>query len=90
MNTPMIPLSYFLIAWAVLLAVFGFMTLLTLIQMLRHGLPSMSTYASTFLFLIVAAGVVIGTALYLFQADMSVSINLVPTSLLPIFPDGTQ
>lgn len=85
----MIPLSYFLIAWTVLLAVFGFMTLLTLIQMLRHGLPSLTTYLTTFIFLLVTAGVIIGTALYLSQADLTVNITVVPSWLLSLFPSGT-
>lgn len=79
----MIPLSYFLIAWAALLAIFGVMMFVTLVQMLRHGLPSISTYLSTLIFLVVTAGVVIGTSLYLTRVDWSVSVQLLPAGLIP-------
>lgn len=82
----MIPLSYFLIAWVILLAIFGMMTLLTLLQMLKHGLPSPMTYASTFLFLIVTAGVVVGSAMYFAGVDWSSSVELVPSGVT-LFPE---
>ncbi len=82
----MIPLTYFLIAWVVLLGIFGLIMLVTLLQMLRHGLPSTATYIATLLFLIVTAGVVIGTSLYLTQTDWDVGINVVPSELMQIFP----
>lgn len=82
----MIPLSYFLIAWVILLAIFGVMMLLTLVQMLRHGLPSPWTYITTFIFLIVTAGVVIGSGLYFTGVDWTTTINVIPAEVLPIFP----
>jgi hypothetical protein len=83
----MIPLSYFLIAWATLLAIFGVMMFVTLIQMLRHGLPSLTTYVSTFVFLLVTAGVVIGTSLYLTRVDWSTQIQLLPAGSVPFLSD---
>ncbi len=77
----MIPLSYFLVAWTILLAIFGIIMMLTLIQMLRHGLPSASTYVSTFIFLVVTAGVVIWTAFYLSTVDWSVQIHAIPSGV---------
>jgi len=76
----MIPLSYFLIAWIILLAIFGFLLLLTLIQMLRHGLPMPSTYISTFLFLAVIAFVVLGVGGHLTTVDWSQSVSLIPSN----------
>lgn len=74
----MIPLSYFLIGWTILLAFFGVLLLLTLIQMLRHGLSVTATYVSTFIFLIVTAAVVLGTAFYLSSVDWSIGIGPAP------------
>lgn len=85
----MISLSYFLIAWIVLLGIFGIMMLLTLVQMLRHGLPSPSTYITTFVFLVVTAGVIIGSGLYFTGVDWTITINVIPTEILPIFPTAT-
>ena len=82
----MIPLSYFLIAWVILLAVFGIMTLLTLVQMLKHGLPSPMTYASTFLFLIVTIGVIVGSAVYFTGVDWTMTISLIPSEIT-LFPE---
>lgn len=82
---PMIPLTYFLIAWSALLALYGVFVLITLIQMLRHGLPSAATYVTTFVFLLVTAGVVIGTAWYFTGVDWSVTIDLAPERILPFF-----
>jgi hypothetical protein len=86
----MIPLTYFLVAWVVLLGIFGLMMLVTLLQMLRHGLPSTITYITTFFFLVVTAGTVIGTSLYLTQVDWNVGINVIPRELLQIFPQRDQ
>ncbi|HWQ99297.1 MAG TPA: hypothetical protein VN397_00415 [Candidatus Methylomirabilis sp.] len=86
----MVSLTVFLIAWIVLLAIFGLLVLLTLVQMLRHGLPSPSTYVTTFLFLLVTAGVVIGTSWYLTGVDWNATINLVPESILPFFLGGQE
>ena len=74
----MIPLYYVLIAWVVLLGIFGFMTLLTLLQMLRHGLPTPSTYVSTFFFLAVIALVVLGVGAQLTTVNWAESVSVLP------------
>ncbi len=81
----MVSLTLFLIAWIVLLAIYAILVLITLIQMLRHGLPSASAYVTTFVFLLVMAGVVIGTSVYFTGVDWSVTVNVVPEGLLPFF-----
>ena len=86
----MIPLTYFLIAWVVLLGIFGLAMFVTLLEMLKHGLPAMTTYVATFIFLIVTASVVVGTSLYLTQTDWSIGINIVPPELMQIFPTRDQ
>ncbi len=85
----MAPLTYFLIAWVAFLAVYGILVLVTLIQMLRHGLPSTATYVTTFVFLIVSAGVIFGTSWYLTDVDWTVSVNMVPEGILPFFLGGS-
>ncbi len=75
----MIPLSTFLIAWIVLLAIFGFVLMLTLIQMLRHGLPTTGTYISTFLFLTVIALVILGVGGHLTTVDWTTQIAVLPS-----------
>jgi mannose/fructose/N-acetylgalactosamine-specific phosphotransferase system component IID len=77
----MIPLSYFLITWTILLAIFGVVLLLTLVQMLKHGLSRTGTYVSTFIFLVVTAGVVIWTAFYLSSVDWSIGIKVIPDGI---------
>jgi len=74
----MIPLSYLLIAWLVLLVIFGIMLLLTLIQTLRHGLPTPTTYILTTLFLTVIALVLFGVSGHLLNVDWSQSVTLMP------------
>ena len=81
----MIPLSYFLIAWVILLVIFGVLMLLTLVQMLRHGLASPSTYISTFMFLVVTAGVLLWTLMYFTSVDWNTSINVLPEGIETLF-----
>ncbi|MBD3251702.1 hypothetical protein GF380_04600 [Candidatus Uhrbacteria bacterium] len=84
----MVPLGYFLIAWLILLGIFAFFVLFTLIQMLRHGLPGMFTYLSTFLFVAVIVLVVLGSGLYFLQVDWNDSVSIIPESLRYLFGGG--
>ncbi|MEN9557781.1 MAG: hypothetical protein RL141_150 [Candidatus Parcubacteria bacterium] len=77
----MIPLFAFLIIWVVLLGVFGVITLLTLSQVLRHGLPASSTYLVTFFFLVVVSTVVVASVLFVSQVDWSTSVALLPSGI---------
>ena len=81
----MVPLTLFFIIWIVCLAIYGFLILITLVQMLRHGLPSASAYVTTFVFLLVTAVVVISTSVYLTGVDWSLTVNVVPEGILPFF-----
>lgn len=85
----MVPLTTFLIIWIILLAIYGLLVLVTLIQMLRHGLPSAAAYVTTFVFLIVSAGVIFGTGWYLTDVDWTVSVNMMPEGILPFFLGGS-
>ena len=78
----MIPLSVFLIAWLVLLGVYGILSLLSIIQMLRFAISGPMVYLSTFLFILVSLAIIGGTGLYLSHVDWSLPMNL--GSLLPL------
>jgi hypothetical protein len=75
-------LSTFLLVWVILLVIYGVLTLLTLIQMLRHGLPGFTAYISTFLFLLVTLGVVVGTSLYWTTVDWTQTVDVSSASIL--------
>jgi hypothetical protein len=85
----MVPLPFFLIAWVALLAIYGVLVFITLIQMLRHGLPSVGAYVTTFLFLLVTAGVVVWSVLYFTGVNWAVQIDLTPRMILPFFGINT-
>lgn len=78
----MVPLGYFLIAWLVLLAIYAILVLITLVQMLRHGLPTPFTYISTFIFVAVAVLVVIGSGMYFLSVDWNQIVDVVPKGML--------
>lgn len=84
----MIPLGYFLIAWLLLLVIYAVLVLLTIIQMLRHGLPSPFTYVSTFLFVAVIAAVVLGSGMYFLDVDWDKRVDVLPQSIGFFFTGG--
>jgi cellulose synthase/poly-beta-1,6-N-acetylglucosamine synthase-like glycosyltransferase len=84
----MAPLGYFLIAWLILLAIYAIFVLLTLIQMLRHGLPSPFTYVSTFIFIAVIAAVVLGSGMYFLGVDWNQTVNFLPSGIDFFFTGG--
>lgn len=71
----MIPLSVFLIAWFVLLGIYGILSLISIMQMIRFGVAGTMTYISTFLFVAVAAFVIVGVGLYLLTVDWGLSLD---------------
>ncbi len=75
----MLPLSYFLLAWIILLAIFGLVALISIMQMLRYGVVGIGTYLSTILFLLVSMVVVLGTGIFLTRVDWTQSMNLYGT-----------
>ena len=64
-----IPLLWFLLAWFILVAVFGFMTFLTVATTLRFGLSCAATYVYTGLFGLVAGGVLVSMWGYLLTVN---------------------
>lgn len=86
----MLPLGYFLIAWLALLGLYAVLLLLTLLQVIRHGLSTPSAYISTFVFIIVVVAVVVGTGLYLTGVDWTKSVNVLPEGLNFFFLGGNS
>lgn len=72
----MIPLSVFLIAWIILLAIYAIISLISIIQMVRFGIASSMTYFSTAVFLIVALIGIGGTCFYLATVDWSIGLDI--------------
>jgi hypothetical protein len=83
-----VPLSYFLVAWAILLGFNGIFVFLTLIQALRHGIASPVTYLSTFIFLAVIVVVVGGCGVYFLNTDWSAGVNVLPNDFQTYFFGG--
>jgi hypothetical protein len=71
----MIPLSIFLIPWAILLLIHVLLSLVSVIQMLRFGMSGSMASFSTALFLIVSAMVILATVMYFLSVDWSLSIE---------------
>lgn len=72
----MIPLSWFLFVWLVLIAIFALMATLTVITNLRFGLSSSVSYFSTLIFLGGAACVLLLVGGYLLTVDWTAGVTL--------------
>lgn len=75
----MIPFSWLLLAWLVMLGVFALVALITLFTHVRYGVANVTTYFSTLLFLGVTTGALFLTGTYLMHVDWSQSLDLGPT-----------
>lgn len=71
----MIPFYAFLLAWLVFIALYGVMSLISIIQMLRFGIAVSGTWLSTITFLVVAFVVILGTGWYLLGIDWQQALN---------------
>ncbi len=72
----MIPLVYFLIAWLVLVGLFGIGALLTLGMNLRYSVATAGAYISTGLFVVVSASALIACGLYIATVDWTQTVEL--------------
>jgi hypothetical protein len=72
----MIPMAYLLLVWLTLVGIFAIMTLLTVLMSIRHSVASFGAYASTLLFLVVTAWVLIATGIYFLGVDWSQPLQL--------------
>lgn len=85
-SSHMIPLSYFLIAWFIFLAIYLLMALISVLQMVRLGLAGAGTFLSTAVFLVVVVLVILGTGGYLVTVDWQQLVNpLAWLTSTPIF-----
>ncbi len=74
----MIPFSWLLLAWLGMLTLFALLALVTLFTYIRYSVANTTTYFSTFLFLGVAALVLVSTWIYLLQVDWSQNLDISP------------
>ncbi|MFZ2803606.1 MAG: hypothetical protein WA001_00110 [Patescibacteria group bacterium] len=72
----MIPLSYFLIAWFIFLGIYGIMSLISMLQLVRLGLAGAGTFLSATFFMVVIVLVVLGTGSYFVGVDWHQGMNL--------------
>ena len=76
----MIPLSWLFVAWLILVAVFALLAMFTAILNVRFGLASFGTYATTAVFLLVPALVIIAVAFFMITVDWSQSFEIMPSA----------
>jgi len=72
----MIPLSYFLIAWFVFLAIYAIMALISMLQLIRLGIAGAGTFLSTAAFLVVVIVTVLGVTGYFLTVHWGQDVNL--------------
>lgn len=75
----MIPLLWIFLGWALGVALFSLLALLTVSLAMRFGLMGATTYVVCGLFLVVGAVLVLGPGTYLLTVDWSQSITLIPS-----------
>lgn len=71
----MIPMSFLLIAWLILLAIFVLFALLTLAVHMRFGISNAFTATSAGIFLAVSILVILGAGIYFLRVDWSRDIG---------------
>jgi hypothetical protein len=72
----MFPMSYFLLAWLILLGLYFIMSMVSVLQMVRFGIAGFGTYASTAIYLTLFALTVLGCSLYFLTQDWTQSVIL--------------
>lgn len=83
----MIPLIYFLMAWLILLAIFLIIAIISILQMLRHGLAHPVTELTIAAFILIIAVVILGTLGYLSGVDLKSGLDM--NSLFNVQPPLT-
>lgn len=80
----MLPLSWLLLTWLIMLGLFFLVALITLFTHLRYGVANFMTYFSTLIFVGVTTLALLVTSNYLVQVDWTQTLDLGPT-LGPLF-----
>lgn len=73
----MIPMSFLLLAWLILLGIFVIFAILTIGVHLRFGISNTFTAISAGVFLAVSILVILGTGIYFLQVDWSRDLGIV-------------
>lgn len=82
----MIPLWVFLLVWLAFMGIFGLMSFISIIQMLRYGIRTSGTYAATFAFVITSVVVLGSTGIFFLTTDWSQPVGVFEGwSTSPIF-----
>lgn len=71
----MITLYFFLLAWLVFLGLYGIMSLVSVLQMVRYGIAGSGTWLSTVVFLVVAFLVMLASGWYFLGVDWQQPVN---------------
>ena len=72
----MIPLSYFLIFWLVLIVIHAIASFISIVQMTRFSVAGPMVYVSTIGFLAVSLLVILTTGAYLLTVDWSQALDV--------------
>lgn len=72
----MIPMSFLLLAWLVLVAIFVLFALLTIGVHIRFGISNTTTTVTAGIFLTVSILVILATGIYFLQVDWSKNVGL--------------
>lgn len=80
----MIPLSFFLVAWLVLVAIFGLMSMLTVYMNIKNGITTFGSYVTTAIFLGVSLFVILGVGGYLLTIDWTQTVGLFSMPTVPL------
>lgn len=77
----MLPLSFFLLIWLIVMSVFVLLALLTVVMALRYGLSGFTTYIVTAGFLIVIALGFVASGSYFSTVDWTQTVTVFSTAL---------
>lgn len=80
----MIPISFFLVAWLVLVAIFGLMAMLTVYMNIKNGITTFGSYVTTAIFLGVSLFVILGVGGYVLTIDWTQTISLFSVPSMPL------
>lgn len=71
----MISLSFFLYIWLILLGIYGLLSLISILQMIRFSIGGFVSFSSTLVFIAGVLLVVFATTSYLVQVDWDANLT---------------
>ncbi len=72
----MIPLWVFLLIWLVFMGLFGLMSFISIVQMMRYGIRTSGTYLATSVFVISTVIALGGSGIFFLNTDWTQEVNL--------------